>query len=135
MFALARGYRGGFADPEGPGVARGFSLTHIGGGGRNLADVPLANPDTLARSFVRPVVASGLFVCFARAGERGGYRKKFYLYDRKMFLLHERANGPEEDAARRAEPSRPIASPSFPLAAEWFYLFTVPRRTRAREGG
>lgn len=39
-----------------------------------------------------------------------------------MFSPHERANGPEEDAASRPIASPPSLPPSF-SPAEWFYTF------------
>lgn len=125
--ASVRGYKGGFG---GTGrKARGFSLTHIEGeegpSGRTTRQPPV-------RSFARWWRVVCLFVSRERAS--GGYRKKFYLHDRKMFPVRksERSRGPEEDAASRPLSLHPPRTSS--LAAEQFYLFSAPRRAKAREG-
>jgi len=62
----ARGYRGGFGGTGKSGEGTRFQFDPYRRGRRGLlVDAPLANS-----RYARPVVASGLFVCFARTGER-----------------------------------------------------------------
>lgn len=126
------GTRGGFAG-GGPGGwrgrPRGFGLTHIEVG-RGLWRTYRANPRLRARWW--RVVC--LFVSRERAS---GYRKKFYLHDRKMLPCGRASARPRR---RRGEPPHRTAAPS-PLAdlfapptlfRERFYLFFLHPGERAR---
>jgi len=111
-----------------PGKTRGFSLTHIEGGwgegppsGRTTRQPPV-------RSFARWWRVVCLFV--SREWASGGYRKKFYLHDRKMFSVRksERSRGSEEDAASHPFLFIPRESPPSPPSGFTFFLHPGERK-------
>ncbi|KYM98228.1 hypothetical protein ALC62_11078 [Cyphomyrmex costatus] len=83
------------------------------------------------RSFSDCVGAPHVRICIgSREWASGGYRKKFYLHDRKMFSVRksERSRGPEEDAASHPFLFIPRESPPSPSSGFTFFLH--PERHR-----